>query len=313
MSFLGIDLIDNCIEKTKKFLFPINKILWLKLGLVTILAGMSSGSNFNFNTGQNLPAEFSQWILSNMHWILIGFGGLLIIGIILALIRALFNFVLLDSVEKQQCLIKKSLSENTDLGISYFWLSLIINGIFMIAILGLLAPILIIWFKNISNPLVLINSPYFWLAIPLAILLAIVSGVINGIIYNLVMPDMYLKRTKALQSWKRMYKLFFKQLKEVIIYWVFKFLLGIAAGILGIIVFLLLLVAFGIGGAILFGIGFLISLISPILIAPIIIIGVIIGILYLFLFVYSVAVVLVPIPVFFTNYRLDFYKAVIKK
>lgn len=313
MSFLGIDLIDNCIAKTKNFLFPIKKKIWLKLGVVTILAGMGAGSNFNFNIGQNIPAEFTQWILNNLHWILIGFVGLLVIGIILTLIRALFNFVLLDSIENQQCLIKKSLSENTDLVISYFWLSLIINGIFMIAILGLLAPIMIKGYQNISNPMILTSSPYFWLAIPLAILLAIVSGVINGIIYNLVMPDMYLKRIKALQSWKNMYRLFFKQLKEVIIYWVFKFLLGIASGILSIIVFFLLLIAFGIVGLILFGIGFLISMLSPLLIAPLIIIGVIIGILYIFLFAYSVAVVLVPIPVFFANYRLDFYKRLIKK
>lgn len=313
MSFLGIDLIDNCIEKTKNFLFPINKILWLKLALVTILAGMSSGSSFNFNTGQNIPAEFTQWVLNNLQWILIGIGGLLILGVIFALIRSLFNFVLLDSVEKQQCLIKKSLSENTNLGISYFWLSLIINGIFLIAILGLLAPIIILGFKNISNPMVLLSNPYFWLAIPIAILLAMVSGVINGIIYNLVMPDMYLKRIKALQSWKNMYRLFLKQLKEVIVYWVFKFLLGIAAGILSVVVFLILLLLFGIVGLILFGLGALIGMLSPILIAPLLIIGILLGTILLLLFAYSVAVVLVPIPVFFTNYRLDFYKAVIKK
>ena len=146
-----------------------------------------------------------------------------------------------------------------------------VNGIFLIITLALLVPILTILFKNISTPGIIITNPYFWIALVLIIPLSIITGVINGIIYNLVMPEMYLKKIKALQSFKNMFRLFLKQFKEVIIYWVFKFLLGFAAGILSIIVFLLMIVLFGIAGLIIFGIGFLLSMIVPILVVPLII------------------------------------------
>ena len=313
MSSLGVNLIDFCVKKTKDFLFPINKKLWLKLGLVTLLAGMgSSSTNFNFNAGKGIPADFLQIISNNLHWILFGFAGIIILGVIFALIRSLFNFVLLDSVEKMQCLIKKSLSENSDLAISYFLLTFVVNGIFLLAIFALMTPLFIRVFQNINNPQ-LTAYPYFWISLPIFILLFICLSIINGIIYNLVMPEMYLQRIKSLESFKRMFRLFFKQIKEVIIYWIMRFLLSIAAGIIGMVVFFILLIGLGLVGGLIFGLGYLISLASSILIVPLIVIGILIGICLFFLFIYAVAVVLVPIPVFFANYRLSFYKSLIKK
>lgn len=314
MSFIGTSIIDSSISKTKKFLFPIKKVLWLKLGLISILAGIGqSSTNFNLPVGNNFPSEFLQIILDNLHWITMAAIGVLIIGFVFALIRALFNFVLLESVEKRQCFILKSLSQNSKLAFSYFLLSVVINGAFMIILFALALPLLIRIFSDVSNAATIINFTYLWVSIPLFILLGIILTIINSIIFNLVMPDMYLKRITSLNSLRRMSKLFFKQIKEIIIYWIMKFLFRLAAGIISIIVFLILVLLFLIMAGILFGIGFLIYLISSTLLIPLIIAAVILGVLLFLLLMYVIAVVLVPIPVFFTNYRIEFYKGLIKK
>ena len=305
MSFLAIDLISQCINKTKKFLFPINKKLWLKLGLVTLLAGMGSPNpRFNIGDVSDFPS-ISQAIMENIQWIVLGVSLILLFGIVFAIIRALFNFVLLDSVEKDQCLIKKSLSKNSSLALSYFLFSIVVNMSFLLvaALVGFIGYLAV----SATGTTSLI------FLIPIAILYILIWAIVGSIIYTLVMPDMCLKRITALKSWKRMHKLFLKEIKEMIIYWVMRFLFGIAAGIIALVVLLVLGLIFAIFATILVVIGVLIALAAKILIIPLIIIGTILGICLFLLLIYATVVVLVPLPVFFTNYRLEFYKGLNKK
>jgi hypothetical protein len=159
----------------------------------------------------------------------------------------------------------------------------------------------------------MLSFAYLWVSIPLFILLSIISGVINSIIFNLMMSDMYLKKIKSFKSWRRMKRLFFKNIKEIIMYWIMRFLFGLIAGIISLLVFLFLLIIYILIGAVIFLIGFLISMLAKILIIPLVAIGILILIILFFLLIYSVVVVLVPVGVFFTNYKLEFYKSLIKK
>jgi len=314
MTLLSIALIDSSIEKTKKFLFPIDKILWLKLGIVSLLAGIGF-SNANVNLWNDVPqsSDVISTVTSAPYLIAGIIAAVLIVFLLFSIVRTVFNFVLLDAVEKKYCLIKKSLRENISLALSYFFLIFIVNFFFLLLTLAVAIPMLKEIFLNADSILSIFLSTSFWLSTLAAIIVLIIAGIINAIIINLVMPDMYLQRITSFNSWKRVYKLFLREIKEVIVYWIMKFLLGIVASIIGIGVMFLLLIPVVILGILLFGIGFLIVSISKALLLPLIISGIMLAIVLVFVAIYAMAVILVPIPVFFTNYKLDFYKELMKK
>ncbi len=308
MSFLGVELINPCIEKTKRFLFPINKKLWLKLGLVSLLTGTSS-SNFNFNVPSSFDTSSMQSILNYIPLMIILFGVLIVFGLLFAFISTWFNFVLIDSVEKKRCLIKTSLSENISKAVSYFFFALMVSLPFFAAMILLAVPIIVRLVKGMP----ILTYPYFWIMLLLAVLLVIVWSFVKGILFHLVMPDVYYNKLSVFDSCKRMCRLLFKEIKEVLMYGIMSLVLSIAAGIIGLFAVLIGLVVFGIIGLVLFGIGTLIAMAIPALTIPLIIVGVILAILLFLFAIYALVVVLVPLPVFFTNYRLDFYKGLVKK
>jgi hypothetical protein len=311
MGFISTNIIDSCIKKTKDFLFPINKKLWLKLGLIVLLVGTGSSGfpNLNLNLGK-WPVDQSVWqFISNYFiWIVAFFLIFLFIGFVINLLRILFNFVLIDTVEQRKCFIGKSLSKNGGLAISYFIFSTIVYLFFMIISMIVFAPVII---KIVADPenfsLEAVGS-YLVFAIPLILIIFLVWSLFGWALYNLVMLDMHLKKIKALKSWKRMWRLAVKEIKEVIIYLLLKFVLGVAAAVISAIVVLILLFILIILAAILVIFGILLAALIPAISIFMIILGILFGIVVFILFIYSMAVVLSPIAVFFTNYRLDFYK-----
>lgn len=317
MNFIAIGLIDDCIKKTKDFLFPVKKNLWLKLGLVTLFAGGGASSlpNFRLNYGNSFLKNTTIWnlLLTNLHWILLSILGVIILGIVISLISSFFNFILIDSVEKKRCLIRDSFKKTNNLAFSFFSLYIVIYLIFLAVLSIISIPILFKIFSSIGNPAEVLKYPYFWISIFLMIIVFLIFSVINNILFNLVMPDIYYNRISSMKSWKRMYPLLFKEIKQIIVYWIMRLLFSLFAAIIAVIAFLVILLLFLVVAAIIFGIFFLIGITMKFLIIPLVIIGILLGIIMFFLFIYSLSVVLVPIPVFFTNYRLDFYKGLTRK
>jgi hypothetical protein len=314
MSLISIDIIDSCFKKTKEFLFPIKKIVWLKLGLVVLLAeGFSlKSSNFNFSNNFSNLSELGQIILNNLQWILWGWFFLFLLSFIFVFIEVIFDFVLLDSVNNKNCMIKKSLSRTNKKAISYFLFKCLINLIFSFLFITLAIPLLIRLFSVLDEPLQILSFTYFWISIPLFMIIGIFSSIINSIIFNLMMPDMYFNQINSFKSWKKIKILFFRKIREIIMYWIVRFLFGLIGGVISLLIFLFLFLIFILIGLMIFGLGFLISLFVKILMIPLIILGITFGIFLFLLMIYSFIVILVPIRVFFTNYRLEFYKKIIK-
>lgn len=319
MSFIATDLISSCIEKTRRFLFPINKKLWLKLGLVTLLAGGWSGSSFNYNfrnpgvpaeAGQSISSIFGELFVNYWHWIVIGFLVILGLGLLGILIRSIFNYILIDSVKKERCLIGKSWSETASLAFRYFFAEAGMYLIFtalMVAAMMPMVEVLLNYGKELSYNIL---SPYLWTSLGIVLFLFLIWLVIYFMLYHLVMPDIYFKRTRAFRSIKHMGKLALKNISQVLIYLLMRIVLGIAAAFISIIIFLLVGLIFLVIAGIIVLIGLMLSMIpgSKVIL---IVLGVGIGLILFLLLIFAVQVILVPIEVFFTNYRLDFYSSLV--
>ena len=163
-------------------------------------------------------------------------------------------------------------------------------------------------FNNLSWDI--ISIPYLILFIMLFVVMIIFLGLIHFVVNNMVAVDMYYRNIKFTAAWKQVIKLVKKELKEVFIYFLMKIVLGIAGGILALILILPLMV-------IMFAFFFMVGIVgafSQFLALPttLIVIFVVIGFIGLLIFGYIAAVITLPIDVFFINYMLLFFNKLIE-
>jgi len=144
---------------------------------------------------------------------------------------------------------------------------------------------------------------YILLSILLTIILIIIIWFLLLFVNDFVTAYMYVKGTGAYYSWKEIWKIVFKNKLETLVYWAARLVLGIATGIIGLVILFVALLVFLIIGGIIALIGYLIYLAigaGSLLIG----IGIVIGIILLIVLILAVITASMPIAVFVKYFSL---------
>ena len=305
MSFLGSDLITPSIEKAKSLLWPFNLAVWLKLAIFTIFVG-GSGSGFNFNYDSRL-GDRNVYDFFAQYWemILIIVGILLIVRIIYSFLSAVFQFCFLDSLSTKKVLVLGYFKKNLKKGKSLFILEFIVGTALLLLFIALAYPPI----KAVMNGTSL-NIIYLILAVILFILLSVVTSTLIRI---LTIYHMYVTNKGSWESLKSVMKLFRTKFKEIGIFLLLNLALGIAVGMITMIAVLLFIVVLAIIAALIFGLGYLMYNIATVLLIPLIVVGVLIGLIWGIALTIGSLMLVVPFTTFFAYYRLDFMKQLLGK
>lgn len=273
MTWYALEEIDEAISETKDLLLPFDLATWSKLALIVFL----TGSGFNLpngpsnyggygsqgQTGQSYDfssMDATQMPDSSTHMmdqspafgdmmtglasaevsrfmVLAVFAVVLVIGLPLMFLSSVFEFIFYQSLFDRDVKIRKNFSRHLGKGARYFGFQLVYLLAFL-GVIGLIAATLMV-----SNALLLIG-------VLLAIPVLFVLGIFSGLTHDFVLLRMMEADEKLIEAWKSFWPTLKTEWKQVAVYLIVKFFIGIvvgvAAAIVVLVVSLILLIPFGI-------------------------------------------------------------------
>ncbi|WMW22904.1 hypothetical protein RE476_03510 [Methanolobus mangrovi] len=268
MGWYVIDAVERAMERTRTCLFePVDIWKWLKLTIIVLFigGGFSSGGNGgSYNNYDGSGSGFSRIpqgfidVVTNFYEHLMSYSGvtLLILAIILiflfilllSLIGSVMEFVFVESLVRNDVRIREYFSRYLMKGVALFILRILIGLGTLLFFVILALPLL--FMTGIMNEGIdrLGGASIMLLVMGLIAILfivAIIAGIIGSFI-NLAIPvSMYSKRS-IYSALSQVLGQFRHDWQQIVVYWVGRLILAIAAGILVAILGLIAIIALGI-------------------------------------------------------------------
>ncbi|AKB18174.1 MULTISPECIES: hypothetical protein [unclassified Methanosarcina] len=272
MSWYGIDAIDKAVSRTKTALFePFDFWKWVKLAIIIFLLGNigynygGSGTNYRMSSedfGNNFPnIEPGRMpdFLSGVSWI--GFDHIqsiaplaiiatiiafiFLLALIFSYISSVMEFVFVEALVKNEvhfwAYSKKFLGKGFNLLLIRLALGIVFLVLFGLSLLPFV-PIILKESPDFSFPAII--GGVFWF-FGVIIMLALLGAVVSSFL-SLAIPLAIYRESGILSAFRTVYRNFRKSWKEVLVYWLIRFLLGIGIAIFAVILFGLLMLALGI-------------------------------------------------------------------
>lgn len=264
MSWYGIDAVDKAVSRARRALFePFDFWKWVKLAIILFFLGSGSsnfggsGNNYRMSPEEyrntttlgsdlihkyipqniNSPATF----ISEYGFFIALIAALILIILLFSYISSIMEFVFVESLVKNDVKFWAYTRKFLGKGFNLFLVRLALM-IISLVFLGIAALPLI-------SSIMKTSSDLFWPAlmggliwfIGILIVLGLIMGIISSFI-SLAIPISIYRNTGILASLKLVFANFRKSWKQVLVYWVARFVLGLVLGILMLILFLVVLV-----------------------------------------------------------------------
>jgi hypothetical protein len=240
--------ISPAITWTKLLLFrPFDFVKWLAIGFCVWLATLGEGG-YNFRV--NLPGnnrgggpfgELETWARDNMELVVVIVVVLVLLGLALSLVLTWLSsrgkFMFLDNVVHNRAEIKRPWHDFADQGNSLFgfriafWLASILS----LLLLGGVAALMIL--SGIRDgelqPLGIAGVAFAAVAMMLWLPTVIAIGFL---LEDLIIPIMYVRRCGCMEAWREFRSVFDGYGGTLILYFLFKIVLGFVVGLLAMLV-----------------------------------------------------------------------------
>jgi hypothetical protein len=234
--------VGEAIEKTKQLLFkPFNLEKWFVLGFCAWLATLfNSGVSFpNLNYGHHDSSgglsNITETIRENL--LVIGIVGSIIAIFILAITFVLLwlncrgHFMFIDCLAKNKAQIAEPWKNYKQQANSLFWFRLLFGILCTFVMLAFIVPIIFLGIACSANKDAIVVLVLSIVAIVLLIIIAaIIFGIIKAVTMDFVAQVMYIHRMKTIEAWKYFWPDFKQHFWKIILYYLFKFLIGLAVG-----------------------------------------------------------------------------------
>ncbi|MBW2972087.1 hypothetical protein KY359_03550, partial [Candidatus Woesearchaeota archaeon] len=341
MKFNAFDHVTPSIDDMKRLLFPFSFRNWLKLGLVSLLAGGGRGG-FNPGSGLNIKvpsgssgsvigadnvtelnkitggvADSLKSTLGVWYYLILPILSVIVVlGVVMTYITSVFAFMFLEALDTRKVMIRKSWKKNKPLGWSFFLfrivIGLIVLGLIALAALPMIIPMLqqgfFAYFENFS----MWNLAWMIPAISLLIIIFIVIGLFMALVYNFSMVHMYFRQMPAWASVKATFRKMGKAKLEVFVFLLAKLVINIVAGICAVLLIILMLLPFLLI-ALPFGLIFW-GLVTAFGWTAAVIAGMAaVGLAWFTLFAYVFSVIFLPVSTFARYFSIHNYKALMKQ
>ena len=262
MSWYSIDVIDAAVKRTKKIILePFDFWKWIRLAIIIFFIGGgfgSSGSNFDpgafdrpwadskmeEKSTEEIINQITQFWHQYQTYILIGLASIILIILIFGLISSIMQFVFVEALVTNKVMIiayfKKYMRPGFNLFIMQTIMGLFFLSLFILAMLPVVQSILespeTISFGSIMSGII-------WFLI-VVIVLSIIGGIIDSVI-SLSIPLVIYEQAGLIEAIKKIAGRAGSDWKQIVVYWVMRSILWIAAGIIiGIIAILLFIFLF---------------------------------------------------------------------
>lgn len=253
-----VEPVSPALEHVKWMLFrPFDLGKWFVIGFCAWLAylgetgGGSGGGNYNFGNHSGHPgADFRHALvqardywLNNLDWIIPLAAFLIVVilglGLLFLWLNSRGKFMFLHCVALNRAEVTEPWNKFASEGNSLFWFRFVLALVGMILTLPPLGIIAVMILKMIYRGEPDLAGIMTAIGLGLALLLvAIVFAIIKKFTVDFVVPIMLLRRTKCLAAWREFYGLLAAHFWLFVLYLLFQIVLGMAIGILIVMVVL---------------------------------------------------------------------------
>lgn len=248
---------------TKVLFKPFQMLKWLALGFVSIFAGGGGGSgnfrlpgNYDHGGGGGNPwPGFERWIEHFWPILVIGVLFAIALGFVLMWLISVFHFVYLNDVARNSGAIREPFHRLRKLGTSLFLWNLVYGFLFLL-LLGVLvaAPLLTVFVIARDIGTAAQVAAVVW-AVLVGISMILLACVIDVFVRHFVSAAMYVRGVGILEGWRIILPVLRANVGQVILYILLLIAFGIGIGIVSVIVALITMLIFAIpfGGIALVG------------------------------------------------------------
>ena len=235
MALHAVENVEEAFGVTREFLTPVGVRRWLKLALVVFFVG--SGVSFptaQFNTstpsGDVPTGEFPVSLPVDAVTLVVALVGAgLLLGGLFALIGAIMEFVLIESLRTGDVSLRRHWRRRWRQGFRLFGFRIAI-GLPMLALFAGWLALLVVPILTGRDPT--IPAAAFLVGIPVVLLISVLYALVSGFTTVFVVPLMMQADSGVLAAWRRLWGSIKAAWKQYLAYVVIAFLLTVAAGIL---------------------------------------------------------------------------------
>jgi hypothetical protein len=229
--------LSDARDATEDLLRPVDRGRWLRLALIALFVGVgggvpTGGSNVNVPSGGGggMPSDVPAPSLPDIGSAAAVVAGvvalILLVALVWSLIGAVMEFVLIVGLRDREVSIRDPFGANLRPGLRLFGFRLAV-GLVSLLVLGL--PLLAVFGAGIG-----VSPAFIVLLVPLIVVfgvVALVASVVLGLTTDFVVPTMLVEGRGVLDSWRRLWPTLRAEWKQVALYIVAKFVLGIAVSL----------------------------------------------------------------------------------
>lgn len=263
MGWYGLEAFDSAIKRTKKVLAePFDFWKWIRLGIITFFIGGGGMGipNFNFPASwqteyRKMEAPSTQEIIDKITqfwhqyqiYILIGLAFIIFIILIFTLLSSIMEFVFVESLVINSVTIRAYFRKYLHPGFNLFIVKIILGIVFLSLFVLAMIPVFRQLLSGTITPGLILSSILWFFGVSL--ILAALSGIISSFI-SLAIPVVMYQEVGIIMAIKKVLGRFKEDWRQIVVYWVVRFfawmagaiVVGIAALILFIVIFLILLI-----------------------------------------------------------------------
>ncbi|WP_251330781.1 DUF7544 domain-containing protein [Haloplanus pelagicus] len=260
-SWYAIAALSDARDATESLLRPVDRGRWLRLALIALFVGVggglpSGGGNASLPSGNGMPSEtpsFQPPDVGSVVAVVVAILAVIVaIALLWGLVGAVMEFVLVRGLRDREVSIREPFREEFRPGLRLFGFRIVVS---VLTLLTIALPVLLVIVGGVGlSPILLV------LLVPLLVLfvaVGIATSVVLGLTTDFVVPTMLTEDRGVLDAWRRLWPTLRTKWKQVALYVVAKFVLGIVVSLAVSIVVLLVAVAVAIPFAVVGGLLFL--------------------------------------------------------
>jgi len=233
--------LSDARDATEDLLRPVDRSRWLRLALIALFVGVggggvpSGGSNVNVPSGgggggggvpPDMPAP-SLPELGSVAAVIVGIVALiLLLALVWSLVGAVMEFVLIVGLRDREVSIRDPFGANLRPGLRLFGFRLAVS---LVSLLVVGLPLLAVFGVGIG-----VSPAFLILLVPLIVVFGVVAlagSVVLGLTTDFVVPTMLTENRGVVDGWRRLWPTLRAEWKQVALYVVAKFVLGIAVSL----------------------------------------------------------------------------------
>lgn len=294
MSWYAIDALDESLDITRGFLFPVEFGRWIRLAVIVLFLGTVPTANVPVPPSG--IDSYPQIQSEDLVFILVVLAVLaFVVAVVFGLISAVVQFVFVASVSSETIQLRRYFRQWFGFGVRLFLfeIGLLFVGILPVFVVGLLG-----WTIGVGGVSVATLVLSSLVLLPLFFLFTLFVGLVFGFTIDFIVPVIILEQCGVIEGWRRFWPTLKAEWKQYVVYivlrWILALMLGFAVLIfvstVGLVLGLAVFIPSAPAIALFDGIGFIVPLVLGV-------------ISLLFLFVLTL-ILQIPIAVYFRYYSL---------